>query len=1126
MLPLSAQTFYGTILGTVTDSSGAGVPGASITLLSPSTGDRRTAETDSSGSYRFINLIPGVYRLEIEKAGFKRQTRDDVNVNVEAALRIDARVEVGDVTQTVEVTAQTPLLQTDSTALSKVVEGRTVTETPLNGRNVLNLVSLVPGVVPQGSFSGSAVGNQNAGTSTNNFGWGNFQAGGGMANQSATFLDGTPLNGPESNIMALVPTQDVIQEFRIATSNVSPEFGRFAGAVVNMTTKSGGNQFHGGAYEFLRNKLLNANNFINNSTGSSRPPFTQNQYGATLGGPIQRDKTFFFFNWEQYWQRQGSPLLTTVPTEAMKAGDFSAAGLPVIYDARTNPRIPFANNVIPANRIDPTAKVMTQYWSAPNLPGILNNFTTNTGAGGDYVQYNIRLDHNLSDRQRLFGRYTYWDTNPFRRDPFHNITAASIIKPGTDQAAVGDTYSLNPTTVLEFRLGYWRHYYDEFAPNHGNVDLSQFGPAYAKLAPFMTYHIIPGANINGFYNISNLMGFGANNIYTSNYSVTKIVGRHSLKIGGEFRRDEFYFGQLAFPNNASSGGFVFDNTWTQQGPATRVGGYPFASFMLGYATSGSIATLSKASNIMYYQGYYVADTFQVNRKLTLTAGLRWELPGFYTEKKDRDTVLDPTAIDPLAARTGLPLKGQLVLVNSPGRPDRHALDRHWALFAPRLGLAYRLNEKTVVRTGYGIAYTPTNSTSPNNSPINIAMTVMETSRDGNVTPFNVLSNPFPNGILQPPLRDPAALFSLEGGAISGANPASRFPYVQQWNFNIQRELLSGAVLEVGYAGSKGTHLAGGQSGLNQLSVDQLSLGSGLTAQVRNPLAGLLPATSGLNAATVSAGQLLRPYPQYTNVSIATPTNADSIYHSLQVSLQKRFRGGGNFTASYTWSKFLSNSDASTTFLDSTTGTGAVQDNSNLRNSRSLISFDVPHRLTLSYTYDLPVGKGKRFLGNINSAADRVLGGWGFNGVTTIQSGFPLTFTSSATSQISGFGFGTLRPNVVAGCQKTVDGDLKTHLRQAFNTSCFSAPSAFGIGNESRTDPNLRGQGIANWDFSVFKAIPVTERIRMQFRTEFFNIANRVQFGNPGTAIGNPTFGQITSQLNLPRLVQFALRLNF
>jgi hypothetical protein len=332
---LCAQTFYGTVVGTITDSSGASVPGAEVSITNVGTAERKTTQSDGNGGYQFVSLVPGNYKLDIEKTGFTHFAQTSLTVEVQATLRVDASLEVGDVGQTVEVSAQAALLQTDSSSLSQVVEGRTVQEMPLNGRNVLNLVSLVPGVVPQGSASGNPMGNQNRGGTTNVNGWGNYQIGGGMANQSASYLDGSPLNVSYINAVVLIPTQDAIQEFRVATNNVSPEFGRFAGGVVNLTTKSGTNELHGGLYEYFRNTVLNANNFFNNRSGLARPRFNQNQYGANAGGPILRHKIFFFGSWENFSYRQGIPTLTTVPTPAMRQGDFSAAGIPKIYDPLT-----------------------------------------------------------------------------------------------------------------------------------------------------------------------------------------------------------------------------------------------------------------------------------------------------------------------------------------------------------------------------------------------------------------------------------------------------------------------------------------------------------------------------------------------------------------------------------------------------------------------------------------------------------------------------------------------------------------------------------------------------------------------------------------------------------------------
>ncbi|MDQ1472644.1 MAG: hypothetical protein QOJ99_4124, partial [Bryobacterales bacterium] len=420
--PLPAQTFYGSIVGTVSDASGSTIPDSAVTLTNSGTAERRTAQSNADGNYEFVNLVPGRYRVDIEKTGFKHLTRADIEVQVQATVRVDGVMQVGDVGQTVEVTAQTPLLQTETSSLGTVVDERKVQEMPLNGRNVINLVTLVPGVVAQGQALTNPTGQ-------NIFSFGNYQIGGGIAGQNATFLDGAPLNVAQGSLIALIPTQDAMQEFKVQTNSLGPEFGRFAGGVINLTSKSGSNGFHGGAYEFLRNKILNANTFFNNSSGKPRPAFTQNQYGTNIGGPIKRDRTFFFFAWEGFRQRQGSPYLLAVPTVQQRAGDFSntrtaSGALIPVYDPATNTctssancgtgtiRTQFPGNIIPANRLDPASKIMSTYWGQPNSPGLqysnLNNYSNNASIGGGNDEYNTRIDHSLSDKQRLFGRYSYW----------------------------------------------------------------------------------------------------------------------------------------------------------------------------------------------------------------------------------------------------------------------------------------------------------------------------------------------------------------------------------------------------------------------------------------------------------------------------------------------------------------------------------------------------------------------------------------------------------------------------------------------------------------------------------------------------------------------------------------------
>jgi len=504
--PLRAQISYGSIIGTVTDASGASVPEAVVTLTKTGTAERRTAVSNADGNYEFVNLLPGRYRVEVEKAGFKHLTRDDIPVEVQATVRVDASMQVGEVGQTVEVTGQAPLLQTDTSSLGTIVESRKVQEMPLNGRNVINLITLVPGVVAQGDAMTNPTGQ-------NIFSFGNYQVGGAVAGQNATFLDGAPLNVAQGSLIALIPTQDAMQEFRVQTNSLGPEFGRFAGGVINLVSKSGSNQFHGSSYEFLRNKVLNANTFFNNLTGKPVPSFTQNQFGSNIGGPIKKDKTFFFFSYEGFRLRYGVPFLVAVPTGAQRSGDFSntraaSGALIPVYDPLTTcgvlgnaacagglTRSPFPGNVIPASRLDPTAKVLANYWGQPNAPGLpftnLNNFSANAGAGGDNDQVNVRGDHSLSDKQRLFARYSYWTNLSLAEDPYgtHVYQDRGPETWVVNSAVLGDTYMLSPSTVFDLRLAFIRFQYARTPASLG-LDLTSFGLP-AALNNEVSFRVIP-----------------------------------------------------------------------------------------------------------------------------------------------------------------------------------------------------------------------------------------------------------------------------------------------------------------------------------------------------------------------------------------------------------------------------------------------------------------------------------------------------------------------------------------------------------------------------------------------------------------------------------------------------------
>ena len=1127
-----AQTFYGNVVGSVQDSTGAVIPGASVTLTNLATGEQRAQETEASGLYRFVNLVPGQYRLEARSEGFKQFAQEPIVVEVEASIRIDPLLEIGEVTEVVEVVSSTPLLQSQTSSLGQVVESRKVTETPLNGRNVLNLVALAPGVVPQGQSMQSPTG-------VNIFAWGNYQIGGGQSNQSATTLDGAPVNIGYANLTALVPTQDAVQEFKIQTNNLGAEFGRFAGGVINMATKSGSNEIHGSAYEFLRNKVLNSNTFFNNASGIGTPPFVQNQWGGNVGGPIVRDKVFFFSSYESYSQRQGRSLLLDSPTVAMQRGDFSELDQAIhdpfsITSADDLPRTPFPNNLVPDSRQDATSKALSDLWSQPNLPGLNLNFAANASDGGDNEQLNNRIDWTASDKHRVMGRWTWWDNLTFGVDPY---STGAHIDAGpetftTNQIVIGDTYLMSPTTILDLRASWTRFRYDRSPASQG-IDLTQFAWPSSLVSQIPeNFRHIPTPCVES-YGLFCSQGTGSIIIGRQENlallpSLTLIRGRHTFKIGGDVRRLTHNYAQ----SNTPSGIFDFNSKFTADDPFNPVGGWGFASFLLGTgSTNRGITTPGLVAGQMIYRAAYINDQWQVNDRLTVNVGVRWERSGNFSERFDNMTALALDSVNPLSTETGLDLRGQLALVNSDLRTPRTRLDdRH--SFAPRLGIAYRVDDRTVIRTGYGVFWLPNDvafAVAPNQDVVNTIGTPWISSLDGGVTPYRLLSDPFPDGVLLPPGRDTTFLNTLVGGlGIRSPVPNQPLGYMQQWNFNIQRQMPDGTLVDVAYAGSKGTSLPVNAQTLNQLPDEHLSLGTQLNEQVPNPFHGTSIATGPLSQPTVSRGQLLRPFPQFTNVEMAGPTNRSSTYHSFQAKVERRFSGGASLLATYTASKLITDAGTLTGWLDGLEGFSAQGwatggNNNDLRSLKSLAAFDVSQRFVLSYVLDLPFGKGKPFGSNLSGAAEKIVGGWGVNGVTTIQRGFPLGVTTSRNLSNS-FG-GSQFPNN-NGTSAELSGDPQTRLKEYFRTDVFSQPPAFTFGNTARVLPDVRGPGIAQWDFAIFKRTQVGERVGVEFRTEFFNLFNTPIFRHPGTSLGTPQFGVVAGTRGVPRLIQFGLRVLF
>jgi hypothetical protein len=1195
--PLSAQTTFGSISGTVTDASGSAVAGAQITLTSAATSAKQTFTTGADGLYSFVNLSPGEYTLEVEKSGFKHVKREGVVVQVQQAVRIDAAMELGAVSQTVEVTAETPLLQPTSASLGQVIDQRPTNEIPLNGRNVFNLITLAPAAIAQGGSGGSQVGQ-------NPFSWGNYQVGGSFGNESVEYIDGQPVNIGYINLPVLIPDQDAVAEFKVQYNNLGPEWGKFAGGVVNLSTKGGTNQYHGVAYEYLRNKVLNSRPFFS----PTNPPYVQNQFGGTFGGPVIKDNTFFFFAYDGYRQRASSVFTTTVPTTAERGGVFPADipifdPLSVTATCLANPtvaadckRTQFGSNTI--TNINSAAALELKFIPMPTNSAEVNNFTAATAAGGNTNQYVGRVDHNINAEQHIFARYNFFNLLDLPTDPFGTGLCADRCAETyqTNALAINYSYTIRPDVILNISASGSRFHYLR-SPTNSNFDLTQYGwPASynadipsAGRSPFTPCFTPQDPSIT----CSQGQSFITDHDTQVNVSpsLTWIKGRHTWVFGGQLTLTYDNYAQT----NIASGAFAFDGSWTSSNAVSGgTGGISFADFLLGYGLNqssvfnhnyGEAQIPALVAQKETYRGFYFGDTWRATSKLTFTYGLRYDLPGNWSVRHDLSTYWDPTAInrtvtgcqqDPSTGFgvVGSPCPGDVFFVKTGINPGRTAVPLYKKELMPRLGVAYSWDQKTVIRAGYGIFFIPNwilFNLNPSNDPINTASTLWVATTNGGITPNSTLTATgcaftagAPSGTLNCPINGPFGPsvntpLTRSGNVSSfnaGANPfeapyrAYSPPYVQQFNVDIQRELPWGIFVDAAFAGSRGVHLPSPNNvSINNIpdsfyaqaqAQENASQPVTITTKIPNPFKGITT-VSGLNPtsnATVFAGQLDRPYPQYTGLSLVGFGCCSSNYNSFQLTVNKRFKDGGTFLAAYTNAKLLSNTDTLTTWLE--TGVGEPQDWNNLKGERSLSSQDVSQRLVISYVYDLPFGHGQKYMSDASGVKNKIVSGWGVDGVTTFQKGFPLPITFGGSTSLSKAGFSQnfqLRPNVVPGCNKSTPHNPSSAGFSWFNQDCFAAPADWGFGDESRVDPTLRSAGINNWDIAIFKTTNFgpEDKLGLQFRTEFFNTFNRVQFAPPNTACcfdpatqtgNNSSFGLVNSQLNNPRLIQFALKFLF
>ena len=1102
------------ITGRVTDSSQAAVATAAIQVLNTETGVLRNASSNELGYYTVAALPNGPYELTVTNAGFKTIKQKSISLNEGQVLRLDFQMEVGTVSEAIDVVAQSSLIETATTAISTVVTNQRILDLPMAGRNPFALVSLVPGVrglgdytaLPTSSYGGSRASINGAPPSTNSY-----------------MVDGTAAEFFTSGSFMTFFSVDATEEFRIVTSNPSAEYGRTSGAIINVISKSGTNTYHGTLYEFLRNRELNANSFFGNRTGTAKSPFVFNEYGGTVGGPVVRNRTFFFFNWEEFKQRTQSQTFRTVPTDAMRTGDFSdarsASGqLVQIYDpystrlasdgSGNRVRDAFPGNIIPKSRLSPVALAAMKYYPEPNQPGVLythnNNFFGQGSSPLDKRIIGVKMDHNFSETRRLSGRFTYDKTFSGIPNFYQNIaeTQTSDLTYQRRSAMVNYLQSFSPTFLMEARAGFNRYAPNRIARSYG-FDMTSLGLP-GSLNSQVQLPIMPMFNTS---DVSQLGGNQTDQLVQAGEAWTGVVAFSRFHRGHDLK---FGFEQRLYRYNNSQGGpvlqFDFNRSFTQ-GPNPNVSssaaGYGFATMLLGTPTSGSAVRYPTATMQTRYSALYLQDDWKVSPKLTLNLGLRWEYEGAPTDRYNALTNFDPSLT---TTANGVTLAGGLRFPGY-GSTARSMRDNTYLDFGPRVGFAYQAMPKTVLRGGYGIYQLPGTGIQITPGRTGYEMTSsMVTSVDGGFTPYNTLANPFPTGITQPTGSSLGALTGL-GTSVSGNLRTLKRGYMEQWNMNIQRELPGNWLVEVGYAGNRGLKMPAMRS-YDYLPAAKRALGTQLQDQVANPYYGLI--TSGtLSTATVTRSNLLDTYPQFLGAS-GLDSYATSIYHSLVVRVEKRFSRGFSVLVSYTNSKLLDNTLGNGNNNDFTAGgSNSVQNWDDLRSERAISTIDKPQRLVTSTSWALPIGKSG------HRVYRAIAGDWQVNSILTLTSGDPIAITASAPA------FGGSRPNIVGD-----PNSVSPTIDRWFNTSAFALIAPFTFGNGPRNLPATRTDGLFNWDFSLMKDMHVTERVRLHFRSEFFNFTNTPTFGAPGSTVGSGSFGVVSSTASSPRQIQLGLKLYF
>ena len=1088
VLPARAQTAAGEITGLVRDQAGAAVPGATITVTDTRTNLQRVVVSTGDGVYTVASLAPGEYRLDIELSGFKPVRREGVRLATGEKARIDFDLAVGELQELVTVVGDAPIVRAESASLGTVVEHEQVVQLPLNGRLFIMLAAIAPGVaLPPNSVLP--------------------RINGGRPRTNEYLFDGISVLQPEPGQVAYYPIVDAIQEFKIESNSPPAEFGRFNGGVVNLTTRSGGNAFHGSVFEFFRNEHLNARNFFQRAS-PTKPEHRRNQYGGVLGGPVVRDRTFFFVDYQGQRQRIGRTVTSTVPTLLQRQGIFTeaiAGRIPVIYDPATtvgSSRSPFPGNTIPRSAMDPVALSLLDRYPLPTSAGTANNYSRTADEINDQEQGDVRLDHKFaSGRDQAFGRLTYFQDRSVPVTAFPDgsgtIPAGSVaIGPQKTRAwafASNYRHTFSSNLLNEVRIGDTRRSVERTATQlPGPAGAALNVPGIPTNAHFP--NTMPTFAPNGYQQLGSPMSTASN----FNTSVTEIAdsltwlkGRHTVKMGLDWRWERLNVIQPPWP----TGTFTFSTVGSDL-PGVTGTGSPFASLLLGQVQTFAIAfQQSEIQERAHIQEYFIQDDWKVSDRLTINPGLRYTLNFPSTE------INGQTAVFNLQTRQ----------LDYPGDDPVRPLKKN--NFGPRFGAVYRVTDKTILSSGYGLVWIEmAGITTPFTTPTFPFLQEVTLRTLDNIAPAFVLAK----GPTVTPI-DPTPTAGLGQGVFT-VDSTLGSGYAQQWNVSVQRELTTNTAVEVSYIGSKITHVGIPDSNTNQLTEEQLRLGSALLARVPNPYFGVIPRSSSIGDPTITVAQLMKPYPEYTAVSFYRNNVGVSRYHGVALSIRQRLSRGLTYSAAYTRSTLK---DTASSVFDASILTGpltnaAVADSHNLDRDYDYSTGDIPHYFGASLVWDLPVGAGraKQPRGVLGMLASD----WSIATVVTLQSGVPVAVTQA--NSLGYAGFTTQRPNLAG--DPTLPSDERTPAHW-FNTAAFAAANQFSLGTASRNP--VRGPSYRDVDLAVMRLVRVGGDRAIELRAEVFNLLNTVNFGAPAAMLGAANFGTITSALD-PRVVQLAVKFSF